>query len=119
MADPNKEREGSGSWKRYSTGQSNAIKAGEVACERYSELMMMEKYGVDPSPKSFKHVADLAFKEMELELDSGNGKVICEDYKRAIKKYLVPFFHAKKRLSVDITSPTGYSQHVPMGGITE
>lgn len=92
---------GSGSWKRFSTGESDANKAGEIACERYSELKTMEKYGVNPSPKSFKHVADLAVKEMELEIETGSGKVIYEDYIRAIKKYLVPFFHSKKRLSID------------------
>ena len=59
-------------------------KAGEWACERYSEFKMMEKFGVNPSPRSFKSVADLAVKEMELELDSGYGKVIYEDYIRAI-----------------------------------
>ncbi len=92
---------GSGSWKRYSTGESDASRAGDVACERYSELKTMEKYGVNPSPKSFKHVADLAIKEMELEIEAERGKVIYEDYIRAIKKYWVPFFHSKRRLSVD------------------
>lgn len=92
---------GSYSWKRFSTGESDARRAGEFACERYSELKMMEKYGVNSSPKSFKHVADLAVKEMELEIEVGSGKVIYEDYIRAIKKYLVPFYHSKRRLSVD------------------
>ncbi len=92
---------GNGSWKRFSTGESDAVKAGEIACERYSELKTMEKYGVNPSPKSFKHVADLAVKEMELEIEAGSGKVIYENYIRAIKNYLVPFYHSKRRLSVD------------------
>jgi integrase len=92
---------GVGSWKRYTTGESDVVKAGEWACERYSELKMMEKFGVNPSPKSFKHVAELAIKEMELELEAGNGKVIYEDYIRALKKYLIPFFYGKKSLSID------------------
>lgn len=92
---------GKGSWKRFSTRERDVEQAGKFAREKYHEFSVLKKHGISLYPKSFKHVADIAIKEMEIENASGNGKKIYYDYILTIRKYLIPFFHDNKKLYID------------------
>ncbi len=85
-------------WHRCSTKHIHFDYAVKVATEIYDESRFLHKYNLPLQSKKFKHVAELAIREMEKELDMGIGKIVYHTYISSIRTHLIPFF-AKK--SVD------------------
>ena len=79
-----------GKWHRTSTGQKDLGLAKKAAHEILIKANIRKEMKVAPITRSFKDMAKLAIRRMDLELESGHGKVIYKDYKIAIEKYLIP-----------------------------
>jgi len=82
-------------WHRAATKHTNIDYAAEAACEAYDRARFLSAENIPISSKRFDSVADIAMEELQRQLTAGVGKSVYNDYIRAIKKYLVPFFGAK------------------------
>lgn len=98
---------GKGSWNRISTGETDIKKAKEVAGREYDKRQFRKELGLVPVSKTFESIALTTIDELKLKLQTGNGKVIYEDYIRSLRKYFIPFFGRK---SIDDITPTDLSK---------
>jgi integrase len=87
-----------GKWKRFTTGTPDPKKAEKIACERYDEAKVLSKKNIAVDTRKFKAVAELAIKEMTIELESGYGKKSFRDYIQALDNYFIPYF---KHMNID------------------
>lgn len=97
---------GTRGWSRFSTFETDPVKAGKIACERYDKNQVRVELGLSPDSRTFKHCAKVAEQEMVKRLEDGTGKVIYTDYIRTLHKYLIPFFGKKmidtiRRVDID------------------
>jgi integrase len=81
-----------GKWKRISTKKNDIKFAKEIACDQYDDFRFKVKNKLPLDTKRFSIVADLAIKDMQKELDAGQGKETYHHYIGAIERYLIPFF---------------------------
>jgi len=79
-------------WHRVATKHHNIQYAAQVANEAYDRARFLFEEKIPISSKRFDVVARLASEEMQQLIDSGNGKVVYNDYITVIKNYLIPFF---------------------------
>ena len=79
-------------WHRVATKHQNLQYAAQVASEAYDRARFLFEEKIPISSKRFDVVARLASEEMQQLIDSGNGKVVYNDYITVIKNYLIPFF---------------------------
>jgi len=77
---------------RISCKTSNVEQAEEVARQKYAELNLRRDSNIPVVSKKFKHVAELAIKQMKEELDCGYGKVTYKTYIFVLNLYHIPFF---------------------------
>ena len=83
---------GAKGWKRIATGEYDVDKAAKIAGDKYDECKFRVKYNLSPDSRTFLHCAELAIKEMEMEIETGMGKSIYTHYIGALNNYLTPFF---------------------------
>ncbi len=84
-------------WHRCSTKHTNFDYAVKTATERYDESRFLHKYNLPLQSKRFQHVAELAIKDMQRELEAGIGKSVYHTYISSIRTHLTPYF-AKKTI---------------------
>ena len=84
-------------WHRCSTKHTNFDYAVKTATERYDESRFLHKYNLPLQSKRFQHVAELAIKDMQRELEAGIGKSVYHTYISSIRTHLIPYF-AKKTI---------------------
>ena len=84
-------------WHRCSTKHTNFDYAVKTATEIYDESRFLHKYNLPLQSKRFQHVAELAIKDMQRELDAGIGKSVYHTYISSIRTHLIPYF-AKKTI---------------------
>ena len=84
-------------WHRCSTKHTNFDCAVKTATEIYDESRFLHKYNLPLQSKRFQHVAELAIKDMQRELEAGIGKSVYHTYISSIRTHLIPYF-AKKTI---------------------
>ena len=84
-------------WHRCSTKHTNFDYAVKTATEIYDESRFLHKYNLPMQSKRFQHVAELAIKDMQRELEAGIGKSVYHTYISSIRTHLIPYF-AKKTI---------------------
>ena len=84
-------------WHRCSTKHTNFDYAVKTATEIYDESRFLHKYNLPLQSKRFQHVAELAIKDMQRELEAGIGKSVYHTYISSIRTHLIPYF-AKKTI---------------------
>jgi integrase len=81
-----------GKWYSKATRETDLDKAIERARIIYVEYQYKTENNLLIKSKRFKDVAEQAIKNLEVELDNGEGKVTYRDYIQALNKYHIPFF---------------------------
>ena len=76
-----------GKWKKFTTGTTDLQEAINIAVDEYKTVKIKLENGIVLDTRSFRHVADVAIKEMEEQLEAGIGKVSFHDYIRQIERY--------------------------------
>ena len=84
-------------WHRCSTKHTNFDYAVKTATEIYDESRFLHKYNLPLQSKRFQHVAELAIKDMQRDLEAGIGKSVYHTYISSIRTHLIPYF-AKKTI---------------------
>lgn len=79
-------------WHRTTTKCEDLDKAKQRATDIVLEAMFKEKNQIPVVSKRFSAVAALTIKHLKELLDNGVGKVVYNDYIRAINNYINPFF---------------------------
>lgn len=79
-------------WHRISTKRIRIEDAKAVACEAYDKARFLDSQGLVSVSRRFRDVAKLTIQRMDQANEAGRGKSAFRDYKKAIEKYLIPFF---------------------------
>ena len=81
-----------GKWHRATTKCEDLDKAKQKATDIVLEAMFKEKNQIPIVSKKFSAVASLTIRELKDLLSNNVGKVVYNDYIRAIENYIKPFF---------------------------
>lgn len=98
-------------WHRCSTRQINFDYAVKTATEIYDESRFLHKYNLPLQSKRFKHVAELAIKDMEKELEAGIGKSVYHTYISSIRTHLIPYFAKKTIDKITVLDLRNFKAH--------
>jgi integrase len=79
-------------WHRTTTKCEDLAKAKSAAVDIVMDATYKEKYQIPVVSKRFNAVAQITIKQLKELLDNGVGKVVYNDYIRAINNYIIPFF---------------------------
>lgn len=88
-------------WLRATTKCEKLEEAKEVATNIVLEAMFKERNKIPVVSKKFSAVASLTIKELKELLANNVGKVVYNDYIRAIENYLKPFFGSHNIDNID------------------
>ncbi len=80
------------SWRRVSTKETDAVKAGKAALKLYYDAEFKLQHKLPQQTRRFAAVADAVVKALQAELDAGEGKSVYRSYISAITQYLKPYF---------------------------
>ena len=82
----------SGEWYRTTTKKRDLEEARERSIEIYYETRTRQEQNLPPVSKTCSSVAKYTISIMNVQTESGRGKVIYKDYIKAINQYFIPFF---------------------------
>lgn len=82
----------SGEWYRTTTKKRDLDEARERSIEIYYETRTRQEQNLPPVSKTCSSVAKYTISIMNVQTESGRGKVIYKDYIKAINQYFIPFF---------------------------
>lgn len=90
-------------WHCFTTKHRDLEYARRVATTMYDRARFSEELGLPLRTKSFGIVAHACLKQLDLEIEQGIKPRSCEDYKRVIQKYLIPFFGKYNLTNIDVS----------------
>ena len=98
-------------WHRCSTKHTNFDYAVKSATEIYDESRFLHKYNLPLQSKRFQHVAELAIKDMQRELEAGIGKSVYHTYISSIRTHLIPYFAKKTIDKITVLDLRNFKAH--------
>ena len=98
-------------WHRCSTKHTNFDYAVKTATEIYDESRFLHKYNLPLQSKRFQHVAELAIKDMQRELEAGIGKSVYHTYISSIRTHLIPYFAKKTIDKITVLDLRNFKAH--------
>ena len=98
-------------WHRCSTKHTNFDYAVKTATEIYDESRFLHKYNLPMQSKRFQHVAELAIKDMQRELEAGIGKSVYHTYISSIRTHLIPYFAKKTIDKITVLDLRNFKAH--------
>jgi hypothetical protein len=88
-------------WHRFSTRRKELAYAKREAADLYDRARFKEEMGIPIRTKRFGAVADECLKQIDREIEQGLKPSTNDDYKRVIRRYLIPFFGKYNITSLD------------------
>lgn len=88
-------------WHRFSTKRKELAYAKREAADMYDRARFKEEMGLPIRTKRFGAVADECLKQLDREIEQGLKPSTNDDYKRVIRRYLLPFFGKYNITSLD------------------
>lgn len=88
-------------WQKATTKERSLSKAKKAAKELMVEAEIRLRSNLPVVTRRFRDIAKLSIKRMEDELANGSGKVIYNDYIRAINQYLIPSLGNRSIANID------------------
>ncbi len=88
-------------WHRFSTKRKELAYAKREAADLYDRARFKEEMGLPIRTKRFAAVADECLKQLDREIEQGLKPSTNDDYKRVIRRYLLPFFGKYNITSLD------------------
>jgi integrase len=83
------------SWIKKSCKTRDLNEAEKYAVDKYLELRYRSEHNLPIESKKFQDVAHLAIRNLQTQLDSGEGKVVYSHYIGCLRRYFIPFFKNK------------------------
>jgi len=90
-------------WYCFSTKHRELIFAKRRAADMYDRARFKEELGIPQSVKRFSSAAEACMKQLDREIEQGIKPSTNDDYKRVIRRYLIPFFGKYNLSSINST----------------
>lgn len=88
-------------WYRCSTKHRDVAFAKRAAADLYDRARFKEELGIPQATRRFGAVADECLKQLDAEIEQGIKPSTNDDYKRVIRRYLIPFFGKHNLTNID------------------